>query len=248
MESKYQENYRIPCFMFDRGEQLRPAAFMDIAQDLAFYGADQLNFEDRSVKKEGVVWILARMTVEFDKYPQRYDSVQLETWHRGLDGLFFIREYQMIGADGKTAVRGTSSWILMDMETRRVVRSERMKSIVSIDAQNTERAIAESSPKITLPAGVVMEPCGEHKVAYSDVDYNGHANNAKYTVWAMDCLDQDMVYSRQMRNITINFNHEAHPGSTVSLFRYNEGDTYYVEGQCDGHQVFICRMTFEDRK
>lgn len=248
MESKYQENYRIPCFMFDRGEQLRPAAFMDIAQDLAVYGAEQLQFDDRNVKEQGVVWILARMTVQFDRYPKRYDSVKLQTWHRGLDGLYFIREYQMIGADGQTAVRGTSSWILMDMETRRVVRSDRMKSIVSIDPQNLERAIPESSPKIVLPAGAVMEACGERKVVYSDVDYNGHANNAKYTAWAMDCLDQDMVYTRQMRDITINFNHEAHPGSTVAFYRYQDGDTIYVEGKGDGHQVFICKMTFEDRK
>jgi len=247
-EKKLEYLYRIPCFMFDMKGQLRPAAFMDMAQELAVQGAEQLEFDDKQLRPHNIVWILARMTVEFDNYPQRYDSVTLQTWHRGLNSLYFIRDYQAIGTDGKVAVRGTSSWILMDWTTRRVIRSDKLQGVIPPNPQCDEQAIRESSPKIVLPAGAVMEPAGSHTVVYSDVDYNGHANNAKYTAWALDCLDQEYVYRKQVKNIVINFNHEAAPGSTVDFMHYQTEDTHYLEGVCNGHQVFICRIIFEDRK
>lgn len=247
MEEKLQYPYRIPCYMFDRCEQLRPAAFMDMAQDLAVYGSEQLQFDDRQIKDHGIVWILARMSVRYDIYPRRYDTVTLQTWHRGLDGLFFIRDYQAIGPNGNVMVRGTSSWILMDLATRKVVRSDRLEGIIRTTPQCTEAAMPALSPKIVLPQGAVMTPTGEHRVVFSDVDYNGHANNAKYTSWAMDCLPLEYLWKKQPSDITVNFNHEAYPGETVSFMHFQNADTHFIEGLSDGHQVFICRMTFRDR-
>lgn len=236
--------YRIPCYMFDLNEKLRPAAFMDMAQELAAKGSEDAGFADKDIKEHNLVWILARMTVRFDRYPRRLDEVVLETWHRGLDGMLFLRDYRMLSQDGTPEVLSSSSWVIMDTQTRRIVRPAALEGIIPFEPQCDDPAL-EACPKLFLPKDTKPVKVTEHKVTYSDLDYNGHANNAKYTVWSMDCLPLDTVTKRSARRISINFNREALPEETVRMDLYEENDTFYVEGSVDGQRVFICKIDFE---
>ena len=89
-----------------------------------------------------------------------------------------------------------------------------------------------------------MTKVGEKRVDYSDVDTNQHANNAKYIVWAMDCLPDSITSSRKVLDVSINFNKEARPGETVELYHIVSGDIHFVEGRIADPQVFIVRFTF----
>ena len=83
-------------------------------------------------------------------------------------------------------------------------------------------------------------------VRYSDVDHNEHANNVKYTVWAMDALPEELVYDHHVKELTINFNKEARPGDTVDLYHLQEADgSHIIEGRTGEHQVFIERLRFD---
>ena len=83
---------------------------------------------------------------------------------------------------------------------------------------------------------------------YSDVDIIGHTNNARYMVWAMDCIDYETVSGRRVRDAYINFNKETTPGTTVQLFRLHteeDGATvWYVEGRVDGKAAFCVKLVF----
>ena len=43
-EGKYVEQQVIPCYMTDGGKQLKPASFMDIAQEMGFRAATAMHF------------------------------------------------------------------------------------------------------------------------------------------------------------------------------------------------------------
>ena len=91
-------------------------------------------------------------------------------------------------------------------------------------------------------------PAGEHKVVYSDVDIIGHTNNARYMVWAMDCLDYETVSGRRVKDLFINFNKETTPGTVVRLFRLQTEEdgapVFYVEGRVEGKSAFCVKMVF----
>lgn len=237
-EKKLSIEADLPCYMFDCNDKLRPAAFMDIAQQLAGLGAIQLGFSDQDMSEHGIVWILARMRAKFIKTPEWLDHVTQETWHRGLDGLYFIRDYQVLDADGNVAVTGSSSWILMDWNTRTAIRSDHLPADLDFSAQNTD-SVLEPAPRIRVPRGVSMEKVAEHKVSYSDLDHNMHANNAKYTVWAMDCLPNEVTSRSDTDEICICFNKEARLGETVELYHAFVDGLHYVEGKVENQQVFI---------
>ncbi|MCQ2156121.1 MAG: thioesterase [Bacteroidales bacterium] len=249
-KGKYSIGMDLPCYMFDCGANLRPASFMDIAQELAAADSERIGCSDAVLAGNGLVWILSRMLVRFPRMPRRLDSVSAETWHRGADGPFFLRDTRLLNASGDVAVAASASWIIMDIETRRAVHGERLSALVDTAANCEERALGCDSSRIVV-RNLELRRIGEHRVVYSDLDYNGHANNAKYTVWSMDCLPESVIRDYVLGSIEINFNHEVKPGALVTLLSdvpedgCVDGRDVVVVGECDGVQAFVCRMEFE---
>ena len=110
-----------------------------------------------------------------------------------------------------------------------------------------EFAIEAPAAKVMMPRGIEPEYVMTHKVAYSDIDLVGHTNNARYVVWAMDCLPPEVTES-PVKDLCINFNKETVPGETVELFRHSEpldgGMCHYIEGKSAGKSCFCARIDY----
>ena len=134
------------------------------------------------------------------------------------------------------------------MQNRSFVRTEALPDFVDPTPQNTENAVEEPAPKVVIPAVLEKRFIREHTVHYSDIDFNGHTNNVKYVVWAMDCIDQEYALGHPVSEIAVNFNRETRLGDKVGLFLAEEpsasGRIFYVEGLVDGRQSFIVKIVF----
>ncbi len=244
--SKCEQEISLPCYFFDVNKKLRPAAFFDIAQDIAMKGAEMIGAPDWILEKRDVAWILTRMHVHYESIPSIYSKVRLQTWHAGVSGPMYIREYLMYDEQGNILVRATSSWVLMEISTRSIARAERIADILSPEPQCPERAIEDNAPKIVWPRGAEPELTASHKVLYSDVDYNAHANNARYPVWAYDILPDEFTCGRRISDFYINYNHELHPSETTGMYAVRrDQSSWIVEGKREDVQNFICRIDFD---
>ncbi len=244
---KFCQDVCIPCYDTDASFYLKPAAFMDLAQEIAYWAAQMLGFGYDDLHIHHTAWVLSRMHFHFENPPKWRDNVTLYTWHKGPDGLFYLRDFYLRDPEGNRLVTCTSSWVIIDERTRRLVRPEEMQELLSVEP-DVDHAIAIPAPKVAIPRGMQPEPAGEHVVRYSDIDIIGHTNNARYMVWAMDCVDYELVSSRRVRDVYINFNKETTPGMSVGLFRLmTEEDgtpVCYVEGRVDGKSAFCVKMVF----
>lgn len=242
---RYQEEYTVPCFFIDCNWHLRPSSFFDIAQELAVRGSTQLGVPDSVLHERGLCWILLRNAMHFDRLPGIEEKVTLQTWHSGVRGPISTRDYRVIDSTGKTIIRATSSWALMDMEARSLAKPERIFDLLSPEPQNPERVLQPDAPKIVIPHDIPQEEAGTHPVTYSDLDYNHHANNGKYPHWAMDCLPTEVSTKLRVTDFYINYNREVKLGDSVRLVRAQAPDgTWYVEGLIDNLQSFICKIVF----
>ena len=99
-----------------------------------------------------------------------------------------------------------------------------------------------------MPKDIEPELVITHKVAYSDVDMNAHANNAMYMHWAMDALDYSLTSDRPVRELTINFNHETKAGEKVEVYRSEvekeDGLHIFVEGKVENVSSFCVEFIF----
>ena len=58
-------------------------------------------------------------------------------------------------------------------------------------------------------------------------------------------LPEELVNTKMVKELTINFNREARPGETVGLWHAVDADgAHIVEGRVDDRQVFIERLLF----
>ena len=243
--SKCEQELAVPCYFFDVNRTLRPASFFDLAQEVAVQGATMIGAPDSVLMKRGLVWILIRMHVHYEGLPTVGDSVRLQTWHSGVTGPLYTRDYLMLDQGGKTLVRATSSWALMEVSTRSIAKAERIFDIMPPEPQWPERVMDANAPKIIWPRGAAAEASSLHTVMYSDVDYNGHANNARYPVWAFDSLPPELTTKNRLSDFYINYNRELHLGETTELVRTTrESGSFIIEGRSNGQQNFICRLDF----
>jgi len=231
----------VPSYGTDVSQYLKPGAFMDLAQEIAYVSARSLGFGYDELLRYGTAWVLSRMHIEFLSLPRWKDAVELQTWHKGFEGPFYVRDFRMLGADGKPAVLATSSWLIIDLATRRLLRRENLEDKLPLDTLCPDSAIDEPCGKVVMPAEGLDE-MAEHVVAYSDVDMIGHTNNARYVVWAMDCLPFGDLEKRRVRSLRINFNREARPGETVELFRAPVEGGWAVEGRVEDKSSFCAEI------
>lgn len=84
---------------------------------------------------------------------------------------------------------------------------------------------------------------GEHTVSYSDLDINGHTNNSRYVVWAMDCLPNEVTDS-PVKDLYINFVKETLPGDKVQLCAQNDGSAWFIEGKVSDRTCFLVKAVF----
>lgn len=242
---KLIEHLTIPCYDTDAAWRLKPASFMNLAQEAAGRHAVELGFGYDELIKTNTAWILSRVHVEFIDTPKWREDITLSTWHKGLHRLFFLRDFCLTDAQGRERVKATTSWLVLNLETRRLVRDPQLMEDGTICTENILPAPAD---KVTMPKDVEAEFVMDHVVAYSDVDTNGHTNNAMYMQWAMDAVEYDLASERTVKEFTINFNHETKPGDKVSIYRSTvekeDGLHVYIEGRLPDASSFVVEIVF----
>lgn len=241
---KYIQEYTIPCYDTDASGRLKPASFMNLAQEAAGQHAVHLGFGYDDLIATNTAWILSRVHIRFVDTPLWKENVILNTWHKGLNRLFFVRDFRLTDKEDRTRVEATTSWLVMNLETRRLVRDPQLRE----GSECLEDVIATPAGKVQMPKDVEPQLMFEHLVAYSDIDVNGHANNAMYMQWAMDAVDYDIASTRPVKEVTINFNHETKAGDVVALYKSiiktEDGRRVYVEGKVGDTSAFCVEIIF----
>ena len=242
---KYRKDLTIQCYETDASWRLKPASFMNLAQEAAGNHAVYLGFGYDDLIVKNTAWVLSRVHVVFTDTPRWREDITLTTWHKGLNRLFFIRDFILTDKEGCERVKATTSWLVLNLETRRLVRDP---ELVEDNSVCNENAIETPADKVQMPKDVEAVHVLDHVVAYSDVDVNGHANNAMYMQWAMDAVDYDTASQRPVKEFTINFNKETKPGDRVAIYkaRIPDGESIkvYVEGKVDGQSAFCVEILF----
>lgn len=243
--NKLIQKHTIPCYQTDSNWRLKPASFMDLAQEAANTHAAILGFGYDDLIQSRTAWILSRVNIQFLKNPLWRDEVTLTTWHKGLERLFFLRDFILTDKEGNECIKATTSWLVLNLDTRRLVRDPKLMDEGTTCSDN---ALETPAAKVQMPKDKEAEFVMDHVVSYSDVDLLGHTNNAMYVHWAMDALNYSLVSDRPVNELTINFNHETKAGEKVKLYRteveMEDGLHVFVEGKVENVSSFCVEFIF----
>lgn len=227
--------YTIPGFICDRNDRLTMWGMARLFQEAADAHVQNNKIGFKELKENGKAWVLCRVYYHVDRLPQAGERVTLKTWSRGTDGLFAVREYQMLDTDGNAIVSGTSYWAIIDFETRHVIRINTL-----MDHFEAHPDIATTRPKLfkmRLPDnGNGLVQMATIPVKGSMLDHTQHVNNAEYIRMIFD--EYPVECSLDNLDFEIHYILETQPNDTVSVSRVQaESSTYFQIANSRGVSV-----------
>ncbi len=223
-----KENFDIKWHHINFMRSLRPFEFMNMTQECAGKHAEILGFGYDDLIKFDQAWVLGRIKIVFKSSPMWGDSVNLHTWHKGKNSLFWLRDFILYSQTGEELIVATSSWIIMNLKTRRIERSTHIENVYN-ESKSLSPKDAIKKPCDKLVAWGEPKCVGNYSVSYSDVDFYKHANNAKYIEWIMDFIPITFLQDMIIKEIQINYILEAKLGDKISF--------YMSERECDNGQM-----------
>ena len=243
----------IQCTETDKNKKYKVYAALCASQEAAQEHATKLHFGYDDLASVGSFWVLSRIKLRFNKPLFWRDSVRLSTWHKGSEGIFALRDFEFsIKNESEkvddvysvTVIAGTSSWLILDANTHKILRPEQVITDDYITTIKSKDSIKEPCGKLISPKDMTFTRTKE--VCYSDIDMLGHTNNAKYIEWAFDSIDSDILYDNDIFEVQINFNTETRIGDRVDIYTKNIESVitdsiiqnYFIEGRIASKNVF----------
>ena len=212
MESVWREDFEIKSYNVDFQQNIKPSTLLQFFQEVASNHAATLGAGYDALFARELFWALSRLSVEITRMPQWGETIQIETWPCGTEGLFFRRDFIVYDKEHQVIIRAVSAWLLVAVSTLRPQRP----SIIGIALpDNQGRKSLPNFPERILSQTDHM--AFSKTVAYNEIDQNLHVNNTRYLDWATDCFELEHYQDNRLCGFSLEFLAETHWGDEIEL-------------------------------
>ena len=162
------------------------------------------------MQQENTSWVLSRYAVQIDRIPTTSEIISVETWIGNCEKFFSVRNFILRDESGATIGTAISLWALINLTTRRPMLIEEMHEGVSLDRE-------EPMSRPAKIGAVRADITAERRVAYSDIDFNGHLNSMRSIDHLIDMLPVSEVTECNGYRLDINFSREGFAEQILTL-------------------------------
>lgn len=246
----WHESFHIRAYEIDPSGHLSIQALCDYLQEAAGNHAGNLGVSvEQLLAERNLTWVLARLHVVLRQRPAWRETIRLETWPSGENGLFAMRAFQLTDEAGDRVGEAMSAWLLMDPVRRRPVRVPPF--IKAIRLPDRPPPLPEAFERFTPPEH--HESTHPFRVRYSDLDLNQHVNNVRYIEWANECVAPALAPTHDLVELEIQFRAEATYGDTVLAHLLEQpGDdrrfVHHLQRESDGKDLALAHTRWVERE
>jgi acyl-ACP thioesterase len=219
---KLEKEYPVHVYETGPDGRLNLHSLFDYLQDIASDHAVQLGFGRDDLLKENHFWVLSRIYAEIPVWPSWGETICVKTWTRGTDRLFALRDFEVRYPDGRLISRATSSWLIIDLDTKRIQRPDKYLRLM-ISELTDIKAFPRNAMKLERATEKSQSSPSFH-VTISDLDINLHTNNARYLKWVTDSYDLDFILNNVPLSAEINYLAESRFNDNITIMLSEEGN------------------------
>ena len=244
MEPIYTESFTITHTAVDRFRRLKLSQLLALCQEVAGSHFAILNADKESLEEKGLFWAVIRQRLEITRLPNLGETVTVKTWPMPTTRVAYPRATVGLDAAGNELFKVISLWVIMDIQSRTMIRPDRS----GVDVEGTVLG-----GELAAPAGLNFKDLPKETlrtVGFTELDVNGHMNNTRYLDWLCDLLPSDFHREHPMKAVTICYLNEALEGQQVHL-HWDNGSVLQVEGSVaktdvnSGHtKIFTAQVEF----
>ncbi|MBN1821732.1 MAG: hypothetical protein JW833_13515 [Prolixibacteraceae bacterium] len=242
--AKYRKDLSTRSFFINRFGKLSTSFMFYQMQDIAWEHADVLGFGFNQLKKSKQFWVLSKLLVKIKRRPEWGENFTLETWSRGTDGFFAYRDYNFIDKNGNSIIKGTSSWLVLDLESKRIVRLNDIEGFPVYE----ESVLGENAKKVNSPVSdtiLVFTP-----VLFNEIDINQHFNTGRYLERIIDSYDFNFHEKNELIELEVNFLKEGMPEDRLAVKKQTLSDNSHlcsVVRESDNVELIKARLNWQHR-
>lgn len=237
------KNYEIKFHEADCKNRLKETVLLNFLQDIAAEDAEVIGVGYSKIQNENIGWFLTKYHIKIFETLHNDGKLILTTKSNGAIKLSCFRDFDIFNAQNKKIGEGTSSWILADLETGKVIPPSKLFNVFTTPDKSDLRS---TFPKINSPERVDFQK--EYTAAFNDLDVNKHVNNAVYLNWADDVLPIDLLLSTRISELEIQYKQQVKYGDKVTVYAQYDKETKTITEELktsDGKVVCLIRQKRE---
>ena len=245
MEPIYVRNFTVEDAYVDRYGRMKPSKILYLAQDMGGRHSALMSLDYDTLAGRNLFWAVTRHRVQVSRMPMRGETLRVETWPLPTTRAAFPRSVVAYDAQGNEVFRCITLWVLMDLNTRKMIVPGKSGIIVAGTLRGNE---------LPAPNGLIPKPLGtqtSRTVAFTDLDRNGHMNNTRCLDWIADLLPSRFHESHTVTDFTVCYLAEAREQQELRLnWDMSDGCTLQVDATTgageETHRVFSAKLYFDD--
>ncbi len=212
----YQEDFRIRTFHIDSAKNATLPAVVQLMQEAAMQNVIDIKLSIWDLAPHKISWVLMRKNMTINRLPILGEKIKVVTYPTGFEKFFTYRDYKVFAENGDLLCQSASTWLLMDIEKRRMAR---IPDFIKVLEKDMVHNIEIGLPRPSLKLNVKLEKetyLKKFEVNYFDLDFNNHLSNVTYLKWMLEALPSDFLLKNQIKNIDILYRAECRLGEIVS--------------------------------
>ena len=244
MEPIYVQNFTIDDAYVDRFGKMKPSMMLYIAQEMGGRHSELMRVDYDTLASRQLFWAVIRHRVQITRTPVRGEKLRVETWPLPATRSAYPRSVVAYDAKGNEVFRCMTLWVLMDLNTRRMITPGKSGIIVAGTHRDGE---------LPAPTGLIPCPLGTQRirtVSFTDLDRNGHMNNTRCMDWIADLLPSRFHQHHAITDFTVCYLAEAKEAQELHLNSYLADDgtlqadaTAIIDGE--PHRIFSAKLFLE---
>lgn len=181
--------------------RIKLGALLRLFQDVSALHSERTGFGIRMLSEQGVTWMLGKLEIDIESYPEYCDTVCITSWSRGASGFRMLRDFEL-KANGNRVGGGSSVWFFFDRRTGKIARVP--DAIDQAYGADPILALAKGIESWTPYERFDPEVVRSYASVTSDIDASGHVNNARYIDYALDAA-RDHIGGSLVKSVRIQF-------------------------------------------
>ncbi len=223
---------------------IKPSTLLSYMLESAWNHVRSTKFSYSNLLAKGQLWAASRLLIVFESLPKWNDEITVETWGKGIDKFYALRDFVVRSSTHQRLVAATSSWLIIDRATFRPQKLDSLRQQFPFRA-----GISELDVKLEkLPPLTDGEIRSGNIVRFTDLDVNRHVISSSYMRWILDSFPAEILETRNLQSFEINFMAEAQMGDQITV-RIEAIDEYYlcaISRDNDGRELCRARLIWGD--
>lgn len=212
MEKTLTREYLLTPASSNAEQQLPLSLLISHVIEIATDHANQLGIGFLNIEKDGIGWVLSRVTVEMRRWPKVGERYSVTTWVETYNKHFSERCFSVEDEKGETLGYVRTVWVIIDLKSHKSVGTAGLPLPEEIISRRECPILRQVRHKPFVPQKRV-----EYTFKYTDIDFYRHVNTLRYVSLLLNQFPIAEFDSNHLSRFEVAFMNEAKCGELAVI-------------------------------